>query len=399
MTAERQHPVEFSIDAAVFMLKALNINYSLSYNGQYLKTYTCILTDTEGTYITQGHGKGIGEQSKASAIFEALEHYYSFYISPNDPANRVIQLSKLLLTENLLPKKCMDLINHQSDRKILCKLYQNLSTEETRYFPIFLSATRYSSSPVSTDNFSYSYLDIYSTNSGTSVGVTLNEALIHAINELVERHCFSRFLIDSYLNRTPSKIKTIDKGTLPESLLLLVNQVEKEAHDPLIILDISTDFGVPVFFVSFSSLNVTVQPSGCGCSLSKSYALERAILGALQSFHLYDTEIEREDQVNLKKFELYKRYQQCLKCDLAYMINKGLSTGVSFEEDKIQIAPINLSDYLNTLVEIITAKRLNIFYSSIGPAESNFFCVHVIIPGLEKFNLVRNGLPLIPIQI
>ena len=72
---ERDIAAAEAIERALKHCKDRRIEIAFDDLGHDHRTVFCRLSDTSG-YVCVGMGKGFGAQSKASAIFEALEHYY-----------------------------------------------------------------------------------------------------------------------------------------------------------------------------------------------------------------------------------------------------------------------------------------------------------------------------------
>jgi ribosomal protein S12 methylthiotransferase accessory factor len=72
---ERQYTPEQSLLIAEHTLNQWELSIEMKAAGEKLQSYHCKLTDAKSKNIFYGCGKGLGLQSKASAIYEALEHY------------------------------------------------------------------------------------------------------------------------------------------------------------------------------------------------------------------------------------------------------------------------------------------------------------------------------------
>ncbi|WP_420901938.1 YcaO-like family protein [Paenibacillus dendritiformis] len=90
-----------------------------------------------------------------------------------------------------------------------------------------------------------------------------------------------------------------------------------------IILDITSDFQIPVFLCVMENKNLLPPYIGCGASLCPYYALERALLELVQVYHLYNEYYEvlkKEDELILKRFSSLKKAQsqnQCLTISIS----------------------------------------------------------------------------------
>ncbi len=110
----------------------------------------------------------------------------------------------------MLKDKAISLLAENfKDSEVPCRQYQCLKTGANIYYPLFLTFPSYLSqvdrSNDSLDSFAPLYR--YSTNSGTAIGGNFEEAMIHAINEIVERDATSIFLLKNFLGSV-NKIST-----------------------------------------------------------------------------------------------------------------------------------------------------------------------------------------------
>ncbi len=133
---------------------------------------------------------------------------------------------------------------------------------------------------------------------------------------------------------------------------------------------------------------------GSGASLNPEYALERAILEALQSFHLIDENLKFYDEQILKRFIQWPKQRKCAQCDLASITQANNLEYVDFKQRK---NPINgLHESLHHIIKILEDKGLPAFYAKHYESESGITCVKAVIPGIEQFHRVRYGSFAIP---
>lgn len=397
MTFERQFSVTKSLEIAAIFCQQNSLTPSFTSKGQELKTFTCQLFNSQGGLVATGNGKGLGLQSKASAIYEAIEHWHTSNFASQNLKCRLFQVSSIPKVEKLIGEKAIDiLLREQGHQSILCRQYFSISKQQDLYYPLFLSTPNYSTSPEIGDSIDYTYIDCYSTNSGTATGLSITEALIHSTCELIERDALSLLLINLFIKKNPNSVALIDKNTIPVNQQEIVSELETACNGEITILETTSDFGIPAFTVSLSNSNFTINPTGSGCSLSKDYALERALLETLQNFHLHDSDIEDEDLRILSEYEKLHNYKACAIFDLAeilsndYFLTKDFSACIDYKK------PSSLQEHLNIISELVNKNGYEIFYSALQNDDSKIKCVHTIIPGLEKFNLVRSGNPILP---
>ncbi len=369
----------------------LGLAYKIAFIGGEPKTTRCWLHHADGTVADVGNGKGIGLQSEISAKYEALEHYLS--------------TQKSGLHKESIPLSFDEIEGTLSDvnRTALPSCYIRLCDRFKKspwlslqgYFgsfivmPYFLINSDYVSKPFLCDEFDYSTLSDIPTNNGTAIGTSFEEAMIHAVNELIERDAISCFLLSVFGRKNPKKIRIIDKNSLPLYLGELIAKIESDYDDELLIVDIMNDLKFPVFLVTFTKQNQPIQPIGFGASLSTPYAIERAILEALQSLHLYDEDLRAEDAQILNKFNQWPKLQKCAQCNLFPLIKAGYYSLSKFHESADCSG--DLDEILDTIIRNLEQTDLHVFYAKHYQSGNGISCVKVVIPGIEQFHRVRLG--------
>lgn len=379
----------------------LELSCDIQCIGEEIRTCRCILYDQHGLEISLGNGKGIGEQSEVSAIYEALEHLFTdvAYLRDTIFFTRVAALSSSLKSD----KACELLQHHYPDAIIPCRSYNQFNGDTKIQYPIFLAHPEYTEHCLNEDTFDYTRLIRYTTNSGTAIGTSFEEAAIHSISEIVERDAYSLFLLQTFIRPQPFPVRIIQKHTLPEHLSALVIEVEDITKHGTLLLDITTDLGIPTICTVLLDTPHPIPYLGFGSSLSREYACERSVLEALQAWHLYGTyQEDREEDIRfdteaIERFSHLPRYQNCIKFDLAtLLLDSSIALLSSFDTLPIHATPNELSTYLDLLCNLIEQKHFTIFYAKNYISSSGITCLHCIIPGLERFHLVRGGNPVVP---
>lgn len=394
MNCERKHSYQTSLKIFEKEIAKLNFTYKIQTVGHSPQTIRCWLFNSDKTIVDIGNGKGLGLQSELSAKYEALEHYLS---TQGSGLIRQCIPSSLEEIEDKLSK-----LNYRALPSYFVKGPNKLKKTPWISFqgflgssilvPYFLANTDYISNPLPFDDFDYSALSDIPSNNGTAIGTSFEEAMIHAINELIERDSISIFLLSTFGRKNPKKIKIINKNSLPPYLRELIAKIEDDYEEELLVVDITTDLQFPSFLTTFTKQAHLIQPMGFGTSLIASYAIERSILEALQVFHLYDEEQKSEDLMILNKFELWPKLQQCAQCNVLELMKNSHETS-EFKESFINK---DLHEMLDVIIRNLDCHGLHVFFAKHYQSESGVTCVKVIIPGIEQFHRVRLGSFAIP---
>lgn len=391
--AERQMLPEMAMEIAESTMIKLKLRADFSVYGNDLKTYHCKLVDTKNNTVFYGCGKGIGIQSKVSACFEAIEHYATHaFCQYNHNQEQYYSLNNPLIVNKLKALQLLDPQIYQHQEKIPFTRCVEIMTGEYLYYPFYLLDPRYGKSPPPSDKFNYQPYAWNACDSGIASGTSREEASIHALNEAVERDAYSLFLIQAFLLN--NKIAIIDKQTVPEYLRKMINHIETEYDEELILVDITSDIGIPTILVTMTNQPMTIQPIGCGTSLFKDYALERALLESLQPLHLFNQHLANNQKQTLENFATTPLLAKCVQADIRQLTPNAQT--VNFNSLPVYNGVTSLEQQLQTIVQRIRDKDFAIYTTTIADIDTGFHCVKFIVPEFEQFYLVEIGKNILP---
>lgn len=392
---------EFDARSAVARLRSYAQQAKLDIDvhavGQNLKTWTCQLSDSKGQ-ASIGRGKGIGEQGLASAIAEALEHYWHTF----EATEHFIRLKRFRTSDSTdLEKISPDFSLLFSNREVTfdCLKFESFDGKHADvFFPAVFQNPGYESiGQAEREVVKRSKVFRYSTNSGTAAGLSLDEAWLHGLLEAIERDAVGLSLLGSVIAQRPSPVRAINAASLGESLGMLFSQVEAEAGAGSVSLwDISSDTGVATILCGLT----VYGPCGCyryfgsGASLSAEYAVERSLLEALQGFHIH--QILQEfyqaplDDNKAKKMSLYRSCE----LDAGYFEYRGGEVMIEFS-DIPNHGSMNLSAQISLLAERLSNIGCPPYRRAIH--KSDLLAIgQVVVPNFERFYLVSHGLSVAP---
>jgi ribosomal protein S12 methylthiotransferase accessory factor len=343
--------------------------------GSEIQSYRCKLIDNKARKIFYGFGKGLGLQSKASAYFEALEHVAVHFFAQAMANNK----------NNYFP--------HESfDQKIPGVFLTEITNNQQLFYPLYLLDPRYAKHPSHFDHLDYTSHAWRANDSGIASGANITEASIHALNEIVERDAHSLFLIEGFLKNKQQNIRRISHDSIPPKLKTIINQIENQFSEKLSIFDITTDIDIPVIYVSMTQQKSLIQASGCGASLCREIALERALLEALQPVHVRnDKLVDNQQQI----IDQLSDTPLLLKCAIADVRNLKAET-IDFQSLPNYNVNQTLDEQLALIISKIKKLGFNIYKKIICEHEKGFSCVKYYIPGLEQFHIVQTGKRVLP---
>ena len=230
--------------------------------------------------LTVSQGKGItNDLAKVSALMESVELYHAEEFVPTDTYSSLHQASNntnTFVDPLLLPLKQSKSINVNEEFE--WTEASGYFSEKTFFIPRHMVCMDGSLALVQPTPF-------VSSSNGLASGNNIQEAVLHAALEVIERDQLSFWLI-STLKTARSKTR-IDLKTINNSICNdLLDEIDNAGLN-VAIWYATTTLPIPVFVCTvFDSNNKTVysqRASGYGCHPFKHIALSRAITEAIQS--------------------------------------------------------------------------------------------------------------------
>lgn len=256
--------------------------------GEFAQASTCTISSSDG-FRTEGHGKGIGSQCMASALFEAIEHYHYF----KEDVQSLVSSSELDLSNNgsylVGGSPPVEKMFAGSRAALSCVQFESLLNPSVCVdFPLAL-LNPYYEAPTEAERKAIRNTGLYryATNSGTASGVNKDEALLHAILELIERDAVGLMVVRCALRERALPVSVVSQDSLPKHSLKIIESVSEQADAKIEIFDITSEIGVPTFMCSLESNEAgKYRFFGSGSSCLAEYALERGVLEAFQGYCL-----------------------------------------------------------------------------------------------------------------
>jgi ribosomal protein S12 methylthiotransferase accessory factor len=338
-----------------------------------------------------GCGKGYAEQARIGALYEALEHYLS------DPA--LVTDFRLLAPADLNDEisgtdELMKTLQEQPDCRTACRTYTALSDGTSFHYPIALTTPRYADAPLPADTTDYRSLRRYSSSSGTAIGATRDEAVLHGLNECLERDAVSIFLLDHFYYQNASVLRIVQHMSAEEALGRLWADAQAEIDAQIVLLDISTEFTATtcLAFALTSSKQPTVF--GSGTSLDPRYAASRALTELVQ-LHLNASEAPVRAHLSKAERHLarFARLQRCMRFDPRHLLDTRPQriTLLSRNDDAG-----SLDVQIQRLADELQRHGYTAGCSTLYRSEAGTTLVNVVVPGLERFYIVSSGNVVVP---
>jgi len=391
----------------------------------YIPNYAAVLPGTEDS-IWVYSGKGPTEaQAKASALMETIERYSSLSstCSKNFIQGSYSEISKSH-NEVLHPDEVVEAVNQTYDSMNSIIDYLSgfdLLNHREALIPAQLALSRYAPRPPAVQLFSYSHTN------GLASGNVLEEAICHALCEVIERDaasiadlCASSIpysileKITNSVNKTQNAVYPV--GRIPEDkfvddpgifsdvdiseiakesepIKLLVNRFS-DSGIPLLIKEITQkDIGIPTFVASsieWITNNYGYFAKGYGTHPDARVALIRAITEVSQT-RAGNIQGARDDLKKIKyqeNDEIYRRKWQFMPALSSSTATHKCNT-ISFSEIDTYVKNDILDEIKLILDRLRNAGLTRVIIVDLTNPNLGIPVVRAIIPGLETFEVAK----------
>jgi ribosomal protein S12 methylthiotransferase accessory factor len=395
--AERTHSVSESLQRGFRAADALELKTKFTVYGESLTTVRCDVASAAGIRVA-GKGKGVGEQSTVSALFEALEHYC--YCVGSATSEFAKKLGELPSDDEIIDGSPNFSLFSVSDAPPLSRvLFRRISGDPTELAaPAFLFDPDFVSR--SHDEAKYlraTRLCRYSTNSGTAAGTCSQDAQLHAVMELVERDALSIELLLTIFSANPRAVRGIGIRSLTPRLRQLVSSAESESGGKVSIWWITADVPIPVVLVKLSDPH---DPEygyfGSGASLQAPLAVERALTEAVQGFHVYRHELTKPKLRTVGRLKRRTPFQRCL-LEFGLFEFEGGEEEISMPDPAASElgAALTVEEQLDRAIRLLGERGIAIYERSLYSSH-DLAVVQIYAPKLERFFLATAGLLVAP---
>jgi ribosomal protein S12 methylthiotransferase accessory factor len=392
-----------------------------------IPNYSAVLPGTEDTIWVYA-GKGTTEfDAKASALMEAVERYSAMASNYSESLIRgtYSQLSKSYPTI-LHPAEVVEPVNprYEDEKDEVCFLRGvDLLANEPILVPADIALYKYSPAPPAVSIFSHSHTN------GLASGNVLEEAICHALCEVIERDaasiadlCASSIpytildrmndlftrgrYADLHIERLPddkfvddsSIFPDVDVSEIPDeygSIKYLLGKFV-DAGIPLLVKDITqSDIGITTFVASsieWVSNDYGLLAKGYGAHPDSGTALIRAITEMSQT-RAANIQGARDD---LKRI-VYKGNDEIHKRKWQFMPNLTSSRSPTKRKNRIKFAEAKtcvnssiIDDIEHILVGLRKARLGRAILVNLTNSELGIPVVRAIVPGLETFAVIQS---------
>jgi ribosomal protein S12 methylthiotransferase accessory factor len=341
---------------------------------------TANLFDKNNNLIESGAGKG--PDSLIGALAESIEHLSTFQLNPDDLS---VQPCHFIATQKAA--ECDGFLTSlpYSSAPIESLRLATLDKTKELFVPSTLLCPKIAKDSLSSASSGIQFLSRYSSNSGIAFGCTKAEALLHGTHEVIERHILSRFFMGICAIGPAMQLYTPSKA-------LLIRALQHNSHalalaDKLQVIIIKDVMNV-YFSVALPKAgpgHFHLSPIGSGCSLDIHIAIQRAVTEQFQVNDLYDDTQEAIDRKTLDFLASSSALKPLI--DFKPVKNLNLPTLDSPRESFAKNVPMQLELLENNLL----ATGRAIYHRVVAQYSEDGIVCQSYVPGLERFNLIRNG--------
>ncbi|WP_065258294.1 YcaO-like family protein [Pseudomonas bananamidigenes] len=340
----------------------------------------------------RGWGKGYADQAHLGALYEALEHYWTDERPATEghlKTGHYFNDTPIFADDSLLHR-----LTCQRNRRIRCRRYVSPSGQDLFSYPVALTSPNGTRPCSSTDMADCRAVQRYASNSGTAIGATCSEAMLHATNECIERDAVSLFLLDHFYYENLPPLRRVARLEGADELGRLWNDAEQEIGGEIVLVDISSEFKARTFLAFTTKPGALPQVFGSGSSLDPRHAAWRALTELVQ-LQLSTAEPEYQRQLNnaLRNLQPFPRLLRCARFDLQTLLHRCAQHEMKLPahgED------LTVARQLRLLTRDLQNHGRTLGASILKQTALGTTLVNVVIPGLERFFVVSSGNVAIP---
>lgn len=379
-----------SIIDSYFKDKAFSVNIDIY--GNTLSSTVATIASNNKEEPCVGCGKGYEHEARVGAKFEAYEHYQG--LSSLREHRMLAPFSLVIEQTSLNSFFPLSILKKSSPTNISVIPFDHPFKKEDNklLYPSFLIDYNHIKNRLTGDDVDYSAVRRYSCGTGIAAGVGYIEAAIHAVSEVIERHCVGRFLAKTFFYEIQSVLPRINPETMPLDLQQVLHDAEQQLNAEIQVIDISCNNLPTVIIACCKERNISgVHVFGAGCSIYSSHAAIRAIKELVQQYCVAQG-VKIVKQEWLKHFNHLKKYPKLLRCLIADISNKEISVK---DLDK-NLDTISLDNHLSMLINNCQEQGLPVWVKEIHKDKTGVSIVCAVMPKMERFSIISLGNYVIP---
>jgi ribosomal protein S12 methylthiotransferase accessory factor len=158
----------------------------------------------------------------------------------------------------------------------------------------------------------------------------------------------------------------------------------------LMLVDVTTDIGIPCFLAVLDHQTCGAAVAGSGAALSSEHAATRAVQEVAQLWAI--EEVIPEPDPNPDRLGAWPVLERCMRLDVSELRRRAAPAAAPSLHGGTGEIPGDFE-----VIRRALAKRdLAPLHSELTDPESSIAVVSCLVPGLERFSIVRHGHPVVP---
>lgn len=377
---ERSLSQEESFAALTRTLAKLGISWDFARANDSMEASHVELFDADGGVVGAGSGKG--ENHRLGALAEALEHGLLEAEAKNgDPLPE-----KMVSEVAAQPEFSMDYylrrLSEAKDASVRVQAFASLADpREVAMVPLAYTNPFVAVVP----NSAESEIKRYSTNSGTSLGLSFYDAYLHGLNEAVERHYLSLLFLELMGFKTGVRWSFMED----ERVQRKQSRITESFGGEVLTVGCETEFSVHFsasFLIGVPEEEFVLTPIGSGCSFYPELALSRSVDELAQCVELSNDEDRADDRRSLQAAQELTKLRAIMRVS-----EEGLSRLVSAPRALPRRERLTTEEQSRLVTRRLTMVGYSPLYRTMTKLASGVQITQVFVPGLERFNLIRSG--------
>lgn len=355
--------------------------------------HRCSVYGPGGRLVAESLGKGAGAQSRVSALFEAWQHLRHQEGQAACDV-RVLPVSYVVGQAGLAGEEMLRrLAGDFPAARLACVWLEPLrGGSGGLWFPLFARAPWCRDSPVPGDDLrGYAPYLRYAYDNGTASGSSVNEAVLHGLLEVVERDALSHALLEWYACGD-RPVRAVGRAVLPPDVRVLFDEVTQVLGAPPLVVEVTSDLGVPVFAALPSAACGFAGVLGSGASLSPAYAVERALSEVAQSLFNLSLGVDASLERRLSSLARWPVLERCARVDAGPLLERVVWSARGPGEG----SALGVADQVEVVLSAVEAAGFSAYVVRWNPSDEVCPVVTVVVPGLDAFSMVHNAVPVLP---
>lgn len=386
--SEREFSADEALAKIIDAIGSLGLNHKINLSNKSGQTATAILTDKTGNIISEGAGKG--PLCDIGALAESIEHLCAI----GDIAQQTSRIKSMELLHQkftIVDEVIANLPN--KDISIPCLSFYKIYEGMKIYVPAALVSTNRDLLESTMNCPDTNFLARYSTNSGTAFGCSFNEAILHGLNEVIERHTLSHLLMSACRQSLKQYTYTPSPALMDLARMELNDGSIDTSWMKILIIESITGVFFSVALPRETKSRFILCPIGSGCSISPVTAVTRSITELIQVTALYD-ESERElDDIAYNLLDSHNLLRSLI--ELAEFRTDDSTTWSNSTDNHA----LTIDEQIKKIVIGLKRTGHNTSYRILKEFDNGCVVTQVYIPGMDRFNLIRAGSAVAPQHI